>query len=119
MQIEKRAYCRYNLVRFVPEHKLIDEEDGIFWTLSVVDEKKVELMIFLGKDDSNTMYEVRIYKSRTLDRYIPHALDEVFKYEEGSKYTTFFFDDFNKAKNFIATLNDYHKEYMLRPILKK
>lgn len=118
MQIEKRAYCRYNLVRFVHEYKLIDD-DGTFWTLSVVDEKKAELMIFLGRDDSNTMYEVRIYKSRTLDEYIPNPIDEVLKYEESRQYTTFFFDEFNKAKNFIATLNDYHKEYILRPNIKK
>ena len=119
MQIERRAYCRYNLVRFVHEYKLIDEDDGTFWTLSVIDPKKGELMIFLGRDDSNTMYEVRIYKGRTLDKYIPHPLDEVFKYEEGTQYTTFFFYDFNKAKNFIVTLNDYHKEYMLRPVVKQ
>jgi len=119
MQVEKRAYCNFQLVRFVREDKLIDNDDGTFWTLSVVDSKKVELMIFLGKEDTNSMYEVRIYKSKTSDMYVPHESDEVFKYEESLKYTTFFFDNFNKAKNFIATLNDYHKEYMLRPIVKK
>ena len=118
MQVEKRAYCHCNLVRFVPEYKLIDD-DGTFWTLSLVDGKKVELMIFLGKNDSNSMYEVRIYKSTTSDMYIPHKSDEMFKYEESLQYTTFFFDNFDKAKNFLATLNDYHKEYALRPTVKK
>ena len=118
MQVEKRAYCHCNLVRFVPEHKLIDD-DGTFWTLSVIDPKKGELMIFLGKEDHDSMYEVRVCKSKTNDRYVPHEADEVSKYEESLRYTTFFFDNFNKAKNFIATLNDYHKEYMLRPVVRQ
>ena len=118
MKLEKRAYCHCNLVRFVSEYKLIDD-DGTFWTLSVVDSNKTELMIFLGKEDSESMYEVRIYKRKTSDMYVPHESDEVVKYEESLKYTTFFFDNFDKAKNFIALLNVYHKEYMLRPLIKK
>ena len=45
MQVEKKLFCHWDLVRFVQEERL-KEEDGTFWTLSVTDGGKIELMIF-------------------------------------------------------------------------
>lgn len=52
MQVQKKIFCHWDLVRFVSE-KNLQKDDGTFWTLSVTDGNKLEFMIFLGKDDSN------------------------------------------------------------------
>lgn len=116
MRIEKKLYCHWDLVRFVREDHLIKEGKGL--TLSLVDENKKELLIFLEKDDSNSCFEVRVYKAKPTDKYIPHASDNVERYEENDEYATFIFDEFESAKEFVDTLSYRHKEYCKRPCKK-
>lgn len=98
MQMEKKLFCHWDLVRFVSEEHL-KKEDGTFLTLSVTHGDKLELMIFLGKDDSNSDYEVRVYKSEPTDKYIPNENDNVKKYEENDEYATFFLMNTKKLMN--------------------
>lgn len=99
MQVEKKLFCHWDLVRFVTEEHL-KQEDGTFLTLSVTDGGKLEFMIFLGKDDSNSGYEVGVYKSKPTDKYIQKENDNVKKYEENDEYASFFFDEYEKAHYF-------------------
>ena len=79
MQVQEKIFCHWDLVRFVSE-KTLQKDDGTFWTLSVTDGNKLEFMIFLGKDDSNSCYEVRVYKSEPGDKYVPNKYDKVSRY---------------------------------------
>ncbi len=45
MQVQKKLCCHWDLVRFVSE-KHLQEDDGTFLTLSVTEGNKLELMIF-------------------------------------------------------------------------
>ena len=85
MQVQKKLCCHWDLVRFVSE-KHLQEDDGTFLTLSVTEGNKLELMIFLGKDDSNSGYEVRVYKNEPGDKYVPNENDKVSRYEENDEY---------------------------------
>lgn len=114
MQVKDKLFCDWDLVRFVSEQHLI-RDDGTFLTLSVVEGKKLELMIFLGKDDSNSGYEVRVYKSEPSDKYVPHEFDNVKRYEENDEYATFFFDEYEQAHSFVDMLGYVHNEYKTRP----
>jgi len=115
MQVEKKLFCHWDLVRFVSE-KHLKQDDGTFFTLSVTDGENFEFMIFLGKDDSNSDYEVRVYKSEPSDKYVPNEYDNVKRYEENDEYASFFFDEYEKALRFVDFLTCIHPEYKVRPI---
>ncbi len=117
MQVERKLFCHWDLVRFISEEHL-KEDDGTFLTLSVTEGKESELMIFLGKDDSNSGYEVRVYKNKPSDIYVPKQDDDVKKYEENDEYATFFFDEYEKAQRFTDFLGYTHPEYRIRPVRK-
>lgn len=117
MQVEKKLFCHWDLVRFVSEGKL-NQGDGTFLTLSVTDGYNLELMIFLGKDDSNSGYEVRVYKSEPSDKYVPNEYDNIKRYEENDDYATFFFDEYEKAHDFTVLIGYMHPEYRKRPVQK-
>ena len=117
MQLENKLFCHWDLVRFVTK-KHLQGSDGTFLTLSVTDDKKFEFMIFLGKDDSNTYYEVRVHKSDPNDKYVQNVNDNVIRYEENDEYATFFFKNFTDAHDFVAMLGYRHSEYRKRPVRK-
>lgn len=114
MQLEVKAFCHWDFVRFINEKSLV--HNGTFVTLSVTDSDRAELMIFLGKADNNSDYEVRVYKSKPTDKYIPNEYDNVKHYEENDEYATFIFENFEYALDFIDTLSYRHTEYKVRPI---
>lgn len=117
MQVQKKLLCHWDLVRFVSE-KHLQQDDGTSLTLSVTDGDKLEFMIFLGKDDTNSCYEVRVYKSEPEDKYVPNKYDKVSRYEENDEYATFFFDQYADAKSFTELLGALHPEYRKRPVKK-
>ena len=117
MLLKLKLYCHWDLVRFVCEEHLTTD-DGKNLTLSVTEGKKVEFMIFLEKNESNSNYEVRVYKASADDKYIPNEYDDVLCYEECEEYVTFFFADFEKARNFVYMLGYVHPEYKVRPVRK-
>ena len=114
MQVEKKLFCHWDLVRFITEEHL-KQEDGTYLTLSVTNGDKVELMIFLGKDEASSDYEVRVYKSKPTDKYVPDKYDEVKRFEENDEYATFFFEKFEQAHHFTDLLGYVHPEYQERP----
>lgn len=117
MQVEKKVFCHWDFVRFIQE-KVLKQEDGTFLTLSVTDGDKVEFMIFLGKDDSTSDYEVRVYKSNPTDKYVPNEYDEVKRFEDNDEYATFFFEEFEQALHFTELVGYVHPEYRVRPARK-
>lgn len=117
MQVKNKLFCFWDLVRFVTE-KQLKQDDRTFLTLSVTDGDKLEFMIFLGKDDSDSGYEVRVYKSEPSDKYEPNNHDNVKRYEENDEYATFFFDEYEQARNFTYLIGYMHPEYKTRPVKK-
>ncbi len=115
MKNVKKVYCNWDLIRFVSEEVLM-QEDGTFLTLSVIKDETTELMIFLGKNDSE--YEVMVYKANENDKYVPHEFDNVKSYSENEQYATFFFEEYEQAHEFINNLSYIHKEYKIRPTRK-
>lgn len=115
MQVEKKLFCHWDLVRFVTEDYLL-QEDGTFVTLSVTDGENSELMIFLGKDESNSEYEVRVYKNDPNDKYVPNEFDNVKSYEENNEYASFFFDEYEDAHEFTESIGYNHPEFSTRPV---
>lgn len=115
MQVKEKLFCHWDLVRFVSESHL-QKDEGTFLILSVTDGEKLELMIFLGRDDSNSCYEARVYKNEPNNKYVPNKYDKVSHYEENDIYATFFFDDYEAARDFIKTLSYNHPEYKKRPL---
>ena len=115
MQVNERLFCHWDLVRFVKESHL-QKEDGTFLLLSVTDGNQLELMIFLGKGDSNSGYEVRVYKNEPSDNYVHNQYDNVNHYEENDKYAVFFFNDYTSALNFTKSISYAHPEYKKRPV---
>lgn len=114
-QVEDKLFCHWDAVRFVSE-KNLEKSDGTFFTLSVTIQNKLELMIFLGRDEeTNSCYEVKIYKSKPNDKYIPNKDDEVKGWEENDEYATFSFEEYEQARNFVETLPYRHPEYRARP----
>ena len=114
MQIKNKLFCHWDMIRFVSE-KCLQTYDGTYLTLSVTDGDKKEFMIFLGRDDSNSCYEVRVYKSEPSAKYVPNEHDKVCRYEENDEYATFFFDKYEDALSFIDMLGYLHPEYKKRP----
>lgn len=117
MQLERKVYCHWDLVRFVKED-LLKNDDGTLMTLSVTDGAEHEIMLFLGKDDSSSQFEVRIYRCSANQKYIPHQSDHVLSFVKGKEYDTFFFENFNDAIDFLDTLSYRHEEYQMRPFKK-
>ena len=115
MQVQEKIFCHWDLVRFVSE-KTLQKDDGTFWTLSVTDGNKLEFMIFLGKDDSNSCYEVRVYKSEPGDKYVPNKYDKVSRYEENDEYATFFCEKYKDANSFTEMVECLHPKYKERPV---
>ncbi len=115
MQVEKKLFCHWDIARFVKEENL-RLPDGTPLTLSLTDNDKIELMIFLGKDDSTSEYEVMVYKSEPTDTYVPHETDEVKRFEENDEYASFFFAEFNQALHFVEFIGYLHPEYGVRPV---
>ena len=113
MQVEKKMFCHFDLVRFVTEENL--KQDGRFLSLSVTDGEKQEFMIFLGKDEETSEYEVRVYKSEPGDKYIPNEMDNVKRFEENDEYATFIFEKYEQANRFADLLGYVHPEYRVRP----
>lgn len=110
----KKLYCHWDLVRFVKEEHILKDEGRI---LSVTESNKYELMIFLKKTDDGSGYDVRVHKARPTDKYVPHKYgDKVRRVEENDEYATFFFDDFNSARDFASRVLYLHKEYRARPV---
>lgn len=114
MQLKRKIYCHWDICRFVTEQHLL--KDGGY-TLSVTESNKYELMIFLGKSDSGSGYEVRVYKAQPADNYVPHEFDNnVTRYEENDEYVTFFFENFEYAHEFVTISVHMHKEFKTRPV---
>lgn len=111
----KILLCHWDIVRFVKETDIV-KDDGTFLTLSVTDGKELEFMIFLEKNGSE--YEVRVYKGKPSDKYIPYNSDNVKRYEENDEYATFFFEKFDDAIHFVSILGYVHPEYRGRPCRK-
>ena len=115
MQFEKKFYCYWDMVRLVPEEYL-KKPDGSFLTLSVTDGSITEYMVFLGKDEDSSEYEVRIYKSNPNDKYVPSNADNVKRYVENDEFTSFYFDNYHDAHYFTYMFGFIHKEFAVRPI---
>ena len=115
MQFNKKLFCHWDHVRFVTEEHL-KQEDGTFLTLSVTNGNELEYMIFLGKDDSTSEYEVRVYKCKSTDKYVPHKYDDVKRFEENDEYDSFFFDEYENAHDFADWIGYRHPEYKARPV---
>lgn len=115
MKFEKIVYCHWDLVRFVTEENLKSYDSGPM-TISVTDSTKKELMIFLGKNDTSDGYEVRVHKCKENGQYVPSDFDRVHEYVAGKDFDTFFFDEYELARDFVDTLPYHHKEYQVRPV---
>lgn len=119
MQLDKKIYCHWDLCRFLSEEHLL--EDDCLHTISVIDiieNNKVELMIFLGKDEQSSDYEVRIYKLRETDKYIKNKRDKSKRCEENDEYVRFFFEEFDLARDFLNMFSILHPEFKMRPLKK-
>jgi len=114
LELRNKLLCRWDLLRLVREDQ-IRKADGTFFTLSVIDENQMELMIFLDACEDELDYEVRIYKSEPDEKYVPDKDDKVERYEENEEYASFIFLDFLSASEFIQTLSCFHPEFQKRP----
>ena len=108
----KRILCDYDLIRFIKEE--IFSINGKFEAVSITQNNK-EILIFIGKNEENSTYEVRIYKCKPEDKYVPHTKDKIKSYKENEEYAEFEFDKFEDAKEFADMIPIYHKEYKTRP----
>lgn len=115
MQQEEKLFCKWDLVRSITEEQLT-KDDGTMKTLSVIGPYNVELMIFLRKNESTQDFEVQVYKDMPTDKYVPHIIDEVTRYEETDEYAKFYFATFNRAKAFVDVMQHMHNEYKIRPV---
>ena len=87
--------------------------------ISLANEQKVEQMIFLGRVEDYTGYEVRVCKANPSDTYVIHEDDtNLKKHESNDKFASFFFDDFVSARHFLVNLKKNHPEYSVRPVAK-
>lgn len=113
MESRKSILCHYDMVRFITETDLINAvgEGGV---ISACIGKRTEIMMFLGKALNGENYEVRVYKFKSSDSYVPRAQDGVLRYSETEEYTSLFFDTFEKGALFIENWTNHH-EYKIRP----
>ena len=114
MQFTKKFFCNWNFVRDVSEESL-KQEDGSFLTLSITNAGSQEIMIFLGKEPKSSEFEVRVYKEKPGFIFAPNAYDEFIRFEENEMYDTFFFEKFEKAREFIDIIPSDYPEYRARP----
>lgn len=115
MENRKKILCHWDIVRFIKEDKFV-QECGPDAVISVCEGKRTELMIFLGKEENGENYEVRVYKAKPTDKYVPQPNDNILRYEENDEYASFFFDSFEKGTTFIEFLGPIHQEYHVRPV---
>ncbi len=116
MDTDNVVYCRWDLVRFVTEDKLI--KNKAFRTLSVTASDVLELRMYLGKTDDGKFYEVRIYKTKPEQVYVHDKGDMILFYTENDEYATFQFENFDDALLFLDTISIRHPEYRIRPMRK-
>lgn len=114
MDLKNIVYCRWELLRFVIENKLV--RGNVFRTLSVTANDVLELRMYLGKTDDGRFYEVRIYKTEPGQVYIHHVSDMILFYTENDEYATFQFEDFDDALDFLNMISIRHPEYRTRPM---
>ena len=114
MDLSNKAYCHWDLIRFIKESDLI--QDGKFMTLSVTDGTQYELMLFLGKDDTGKFFEVRVDKTEPSQVYVKSEQDKVLFYDENDEYATFQFENYEDALEFLDTISYRHDEYTTRPM---
>ena len=115
MKDRKKIFCELDIVRFLPKDKF-EESVGKEGALSVSHGTKTEIMIFFGKEEKGENYEVRVYKAKPENKYVPHACDACVGYEENDEYASFFFDDYYDGRSFIEFLFQLHEEYRERPV---
>ena len=116
MDLENKVYCHWDLIRFIREEDLI--QDGKFLTLSVSEGLELELMLFLGKDDTGKFFEVRVYKAEPSQVYVKNVNDKVLFYDENNEYASFQFENYDDALDFLDTISYRHDEFTTRPVRK-
>ena len=116
MEIKRKLLCTFQNFQSLSE-EVFTNHNVVFSTVSLTFGNQ-ELMIFIDNDRENRRYNVRIYKDKATDSYVPHIEDNAIGYYETEKYTTIFFTDFSLVKKFVAKLAYNHKEYQKRPIRK-
>lgn len=114
MLTREKLYWSWNRINLVTENDL-KRDDGTFMTLSVTNSGSQEIMIFLGKEPGASEYEVRVYKAKPGFVFAPNAYDEFIRYEENEEFDTFFFEKFEKAREFIDIIPSDYPEYRVRP----
>ena len=114
MLFKEKFYWTWNRISELTE-KMLMRDDGSFLTLSVTSSCLQEIMIFLGKEPGVKEYEVRVYKVKPGFVFAPNAYDEFVRYEENEEFDTFFFEKFEKARDFIDIIPSDYPEYRIRP----
>lgn len=126
MDINNRMWCRISELPTFEENRLL-RADGSRWTLAPMsDDKTVELLMYLDQAEDGT-YEVRVYKYNPENKtvspaklpprpFTPKSEDGFIRYEENPAYNVFFFEEFDKAKNFVATFTTNHPEFGEIPV---
>lgn len=115
MDNRKKILCHWDLIRFITEEMFVSAV-GTSGVLSACEGKRTELMIFLGKEENGTNYEVRVYKAKPTDKYVSYLADKIVRYEENDEYASFFFSTFSDGASFIELLLMLHDEYRVRPV---
>lgn len=132
MQLNEYWFCSWETTQLLYEknptklYKSLSQELSKCSTISFISfathrfggNTAVEFMIFLGKSDDNSEFEVRIYKASKYDKYVQNAQDHIKHYEDTEKYISFFFDKLSEACNFIFSIPKLHSEYKKRPLRK-
>jgi len=101
------------LLREVPE-----SDFNRFDRISIVDNHQVEQQIFLYKNEDTSEYEVRIYKLKATDTYMPNLSLGFKRYFANDEFASFFFETYYFACLFIAKLAESHPESLIRPVLE-
>ena len=114
MLVKEKLYWSWNRINDLTE-KDLQKDDGSFLTLSVTSSCLQEIMIFLSKVPGVSEYEVQIYKAKPGFVFAPNAYDEFVRYEESENFDTFFFEKFEKAREFIDIIPSDYPEYRARP----
>lgn len=117
MQLNNMIYCNSAVFSIFVTEELLQKKN---YSVSITDYYNlIEYMIFLGKKDDDSCYEVIIYKANQDNIYIPHNLDKIENFEETEEYIIFYFENFEFAHEFIETLFCRHPEYIERPIRER
>ena len=117
MIMNKKIYCYIGITKAIKKKALcVDKNYYSFFT--IINKVKMQLMIYLGRDDYDTCFEVKVIKSSPSDKYIPHECDPVSWFSEKDEYVSFYFDVFEYAVEFVNTFFERHKELSKRPMQK-